>query len=149
RAHDGGDVFHPHPPVQSTSACSRPPILGSVPQARSGLVKPWCLPKGVEDTRRTPNSWWLRLRWLDSSGCRRVESALAEPRSASCKELYCIRHRLRIADLSAARPGVVYLVGAGPGDPGLMTVRSLELIASADVIFHDRLIPPGALEGAR
>jgi uroporphyrinogen III methyltransferase / synthase len=49
----------------------------------------------------------------------------------------------------SARAGVVYLVGAGPGDPGLMTARSLELIASADVIFYDRLIPPGALDGAR
>ena len=44
---------------------------------------------------------------------------------------------------------MVYLVGAGPGDPGLMTRRSLELIASADAILHDRLIPPGALDGAR
>jgi uroporphyrinogen III methyltransferase / synthase len=49
----------------------------------------------------------------------------------------------------SARAGVVYLVGAGPGDPGLMTVRSLELIASAETIFYDRLIPPGALDGAR
>jgi uroporphyrinogen III methyltransferase / synthase len=43
----------------------------------------------------------------------------------------------------------VYLVGAGPGDPGLMTARSLELIASAEVIIHDRLIPASALDGAR
>jgi uroporphyrinogen III methyltransferase/synthase len=49
----------------------------------------------------------------------------------------------------SARAGVVYLVGAGPGDRGLMTVRSLELIASADAVFYDRLIPPGALSGAR
>ena len=43
----------------------------------------------------------------------------------------------------------VFLVGAGPGDAGLMTARSLALIASADVILYDRLIPDGALDGAR
>jgi uroporphyrinogen III methyltransferase / synthase len=45
--------------------------------------------------------------------------------------------------------GTVYLVGAGPGDPGLMTRRALDLIAGADAILHDRLIPDGVLGGAR
>lgn len=43
----------------------------------------------------------------------------------------------------------VYLIGAGPGDPGLITVRGLECLRRADVVIHDHLIPVRLLKEAR
>jgi uroporphyrin-III C-methyltransferase len=45
--------------------------------------------------------------------------------------------------------GTVYLVGAGPGDPGLITVKGLEALRRAEVILYDRLAPPALLQEAR
>ena len=44
---------------------------------------------------------------------------------------------------------IVYLIGAGPGDPGLITVRGLRYLASADVVIHDHLVQAALLGHAR
>ncbi len=51
--------------------------------------------------------------------------------------------------LQPPTPAIVYLVGAGPGDPGLITVAGLERLREADVIVYDRLVSPRLLEQAR
>ena len=45
--------------------------------------------------------------------------------------------------------GKVFLVGAGPGDPGLITVKGIEVLRTADAIVYDRLAPPRLLAEAR
>ena len=46
-------------------------------------------------------------------------------------------------------PRMVYLIGAGPGDPGLMTVRGLQCLEMADVVLYDHLVHPRLLRRAR
>lgn len=47
------------------------------------------------------------------------------------------------------KQGKVYLVGAGPGDPGLMTVKGLDCLRHADVVIYDRLVDETILNGVR
>ena len=46
------------------------------------------------------------------------------------------------------QPPAVALVGAGPGHPGLLTLRAVECLRRAELVLYDRLVPAGLLDGA-
>jgi uroporphyrin-III C-methyltransferase / precorrin-2 dehydrogenase / sirohydrochlorin ferrochelatase len=65
-----------------------------------------------------------------------------------CDSTFCPTRQMAKQPLKSSRAvaGVAYLVGAGPGDPDLLTMKAVRLIESADVILHDDLVPQAVLE---
>lgn len=58
------------------------------------------------------------------------------------------QHKSTSPEQYRAKPGVVYLVGAGPGDPGLLTVRARDLLTSCEIVIYDNLVNPDMLSHA-
>ncbi|MGB6746321.1 MAG: uroporphyrinogen-III C-methyltransferase, partial [Terracidiphilus sp.] len=97
--------------------------------------------------------------WLRKLGELRREVLALHPRSEErrllqhelaqrqiCDSPLCSTRELARTGREAALAGHVYLVGAGPGDPDLLTVKAVRLIEHAQVILHDDLVPPAMLD---
>jgi uroporphyrin-III C-methyltransferase/precorrin-2 dehydrogenase/sirohydrochlorin ferrochelatase len=88
----------------------------------------------------------LRARGMSIADQTRVyRRLLASDVRALLRAGEAARAEQRAALLTSTRPGRVALVGAGPGDPELITVRGREMLADADYVLHDALISPHSL----
>ncbi len=95
----------------------------------------------------------LRALFSNVDDRRRVwETVLSSP-AARLAQAGKVDEALALALEDAANPqprtGVVTLVGAGPGDPELLTIKALRLLSEADVIVYDRLVGDGVMDMAR
>ena len=81
-------------------------------------------------------------RLLQSS----VRTLLREGRYTEAADLAAAIELTAAADGGEPQSGEVILVGAGPGDPGLITVAAREALQCADVVFHDALVDQGVLD---
>ncbi|MHB1935699.1 MAG: siroheme synthase CysG [Acidobacteriaceae bacterium] len=88
------------------------------------------------------------------SGRKALLHTLAE--RAVCSSAECPSRKLAFQERppreksarTTAQKGTVYLVGAGPGDPELLTLKAAYLLATADVVLHDDLVPQAILDRA-
>ncbi|MCD4484777.1 siroheme synthase CysG [Chromobacterium vaccinii] len=96
----------------------------------------------------------VKARFPDVDARRRfwetvLEGPLADAVMNGDEAAARVEMEARIAAGGADRAGAVYLVGAGPGNPDLLTFRALRLMQQADVVLYDKLVAPELLELVR
>jgi uroporphyrin-III C-methyltransferase/precorrin-2 dehydrogenase/sirohydrochlorin ferrochelatase len=147
-----GSIVNRSPLVVGISTDGAAPVFAQAVRARIEAI----LPDGFARWAAAAKSWraLVQSSGLSFAGRRQfwqlfTKRALIEPnRSPETHELEHWLATVR-ADGTSPDKGSVTLVGAGPGDPELLTLRAVRALQSADVILMDDLVAPAVLDFAR
>lgn len=147
-----GAIVNRSPLVVGISTDGAAPVFGQAVRAKIESV----IPQGFKRWAEAARSWRPSVSALGLSyqGRRRfwerfTEAALEAPEtepSATLREHLLDRAEVERVD---APRGSVALVGAGPGDPELLTLKAVRVLQSADVVLYDDLVSPAVLDVAR
>jgi uroporphyrin-III C-methyltransferase/precorrin-2 dehydrogenase/sirohydrochlorin ferrochelatase len=145
-----GSIVNRSPLVIGISTDGAAPVFGQAIRAKLEAL----IPRGFARWAEAARQWRPRVQALALSFRERrrfwehfTERAVAEPeRAPTQSDIDTLMASARGIDQSA---GSVALVGAGPGDPELLTLRAVRALQSADVILIDDLVSPQVLDFAR
>jgi uroporphyrin-III C-methyltransferase / precorrin-2 dehydrogenase / sirohydrochlorin ferrochelatase len=147
-----GSIVNRSPLVIGISTDGAAPVFAQAVRAKIEAIVPLGFARWAAAARRWRQR--VRLSGLSFAGRRRfwqiftahaVEHPDREPRA---EDFDAFMERSQVGS-ARAEHGSVTLVGAGPGDPELLTVRAVRALQSADVILIDDLVAPGVLDFAR
>ncbi len=147
-----GSIVERSPVVIGISTDGAAPVFGQEIRARIESI----LPQGLRAWAQAAKSWRasVQARELPFRARRSFWerfTALAFSRPDQPPRDGDLQDLLRITDaaVSDASKGSVVLVGAGPGDPDLLTVKAVRALQSADVVLYDDLVSPLTVNAAR
>lgn len=145
-----GSIVNRSPLVISISTDGAAPVFG---QAIRALIERM-LPAGFAAWAQAAKYWRARIEGLHWPFRQRrnfweqfARQALASPERKPAEADF--DHAMKAAEATGSKQGKVCFVGAGPGDPGLLTLKAVAALQSADVILYDDLVSSEVLEQAR
>jgi len=148
-----GSIVERSPLVVAISTDGGAPVFGQMLRARIETL----IPEGFRKWAQAAKDWRPRVSALnlDFRDRRRVwelfaRRAFTHPERAPDEaDLEALLAEAAQAGAPQARRGSVVLVGAGPGDPELLTLKAVRALQSADVVLYDDLVLPGSVDLAR
>jgi uroporphyrin-III C-methyltransferase/precorrin-2 dehydrogenase/sirohydrochlorin ferrochelatase len=147
-----GGIVNRSPLVIGISTDGAAPVFGQAVRAKIEAM----LPKGLTQWALAAKAWRPAVQRLGLSLQQRIrfwrrftDLAMADPSRAPCPVEREVLLALSENEAAAPEIGSVALVGAGPGDPELLTLKAVRMLQSADVILYDDLVSAAVLEFAR